>query len=196
MSNMNSSIVLAYVTIKLQTTSLKVTKVKFVHFVLETDLCVVVRSVTFGHTGGLWRAVKEINCQQGNELAPIAAFKVANSRDLREVLVVELSFFNFKIKDVLIWIHLCFIWCNWEFTLNFKIIKVLCACFMGFTWRGHPCLVFVKFCLSFIQNSLFFIGSASKLFKFGGCRFINELKPFNFSFIELIVFSLYVRLQS
>jgi hypothetical protein len=121
---------------------------------------------------------------------------VANSRDLREVFVIVLSLFHFEIKYVLIWIHLCFIRCNWKFTFNFKIVKVLCTCFMDFTWWGHPCLVFVKFCLSFVQNSLFFIGSASKFFKFCRSRFLNKLKPFNFSLIKLIILSLYVRLQS
>jgi len=82
MSDMNGSVVLANVTIKLQATSLKVAQVKLINFVFETDLCIVVWSVTFGHTCGLGRAVKEINCQQGNELASIGPFKVANSRDL------------------------------------------------------------------------------------------------------------------
>ena len=61
---------------------------------------------------------------------------VANSRDLREVFMIVLSFFNLKIKDVLIWIHFCFIGCNRELTFHFKFIKALHIFFMGLIGEG------------------------------------------------------------
>jgi len=100
--HMKGSVVLTDVYIHFKRLLLKERNVKIIDFVFETELSLVVRFQTLTHLSCFSGVIVEVHSANCDQSSMCCICNFGQTRNLPQNILVKLSIFNFKIKDVFI----------------------------------------------------------------------------------------------